>query len=252
MAKNTDPFREIMQEVTANLTANLRDVLATTLEKQLTESLTQSLLESEFYRRISKDMRSGLKRIYNEVSVAQRGSGTEVVDEKAAADKLFHDASEQLSEVLKQTEEAANNIIEMLEKHIELQALATEFLEKAHKGRITPMEWERLREINATLNEDLAALMTTMSFQDLTGQRIKKAVAAIKQLESTVLELYVSSGLMLKAHEETPGQSMNDLEAKTKAVVADITQKVVGSELKGPTGTTGQADIDDLLAQFGL
>ena len=251
MAKNVDPFREIMQEVTLNLTANLRDVLVATLEKQLTESLTQSLLESEFYRRISKDMRSGLKRIYNEVSVAQRGSGMEV-DEKAAADKLFHDASEQLSEVLKQTEEAANSIIEMLEKHIELQALATEFLEKAHKGRITPMEWERLREINATLNEDLAVLMTTMSFQDLTGQRIKKAVAAIKQLESTVLELYVSSGLMLKAHEEKPGQSMNDLEAKTKAVVADITQKVVGSELKGPTDTTGQADIDDLLAQFGL
>lgn len=261
MASNDDMFRKIMKEVTDNLTQNLREVLASTLEKQLTESLTQSLLESEFYRRISRDMRSGLRRIYKGMSVARtaavadhaatEGAHDFSVD-KAAADKLFHDASEQLSAVLQQTEEAANTIMGIVEKHMDWQAEASGLLEKARKGRITPTEWQRLNEINAVLGEDLVTLMTAMSFQDLTGQRIKKVVTAIKQLESTVLELYLSSGLMMKAYEEQPGQDLESLEKQTRAAVEDMKQKVVGSELKGPDSSANQGDIDALLAQFGL
>ena len=124
MAKDDDLFRQVMEDVTETLTANLREVLSTTLEKQLTESLTKSLLESEFYRRISTDMRSGLRRIYKEMSEARNaaapGSEPDIMDaaaEKAAADKLFHDASEQLSAVLRQTEDAANTIMGVVEKH---------------------------------------------------------------------------------------------------------------------------------------
>ena len=132
------------------------------------------------------------------------------------------------------------------------QAESAELLEKARKGRITPTEWQRLNEINQGLGEDLVTLMTAMSFQDLTGQRIKKVSAAIKQLESTVLELYLSSGLMMKAYEEEPGQDLASLEEQTKAAVLDLKQKVEGSELKGPTDDANQNDIDALLAQFGL
>lgn len=259
MVKDDELFRQVMEDVTETLTANLREVLTTTLEKQLTESLTKSLLESEFYRRISTDMRSGLRRIYKEMSDARNaaspGTVPDIPDaaaEKAAADKLFHDASEQLSAVLRQTEDAANTIMGVVEKHMDWQAESAELLEKARKGRITPTEWQRLNEINQVLGDDLVALMTAMSFQDLTGQRIKKVVAAIKQLESTVLELYLSSGLMMKAYEEQPGQDLASLEEQTKAAVQDLKQKVEGSELKGPSADANQQDIDDLLAQFGL
>jgi hypothetical protein len=45
---------------------------------------------------------------------------------------------------------------------------------------------------------------------------------------------------------------MSGLEEKTRAAAADITRKVVGSELVGPTTGASQGDIDALLAQFGL
>ena len=264
MEQNEDPVRRIMEEVTETLTANLREVLASTLEKQLTESLTRSLLESEFYRRVSRDMRNGLRRIYKEMSDARsaaapeahlemdRATADKAVADKAAADKLFHDASEQLSAVLQQTEDAANTIMNVVETQMDRQAESAELLEKARKGRITPTEWQRLTEINRVLGDDLTTLMTAMSFQDLTGQRIKKVVAALRQMESTVLELYLSSGLMMKAYEESPGQDLNQLEQETKAAVRDFKQKVEGSELKGPSEGASQQDIDDILAQFGL
>ncbi len=246
--------RSIMREVTENLTRNLRDALAAALEKQLTESLTQALLESEFYRKISTDMRDGLRRIYKEMNEARSaGSGDVHISDKAEADKLFKDASEQLSAVLRQTEDAANTIMEVVEHLQERQQENTMLLEKAHKGMITPAEWQKVIESNKSLGEDLTTLMTAMSFQDLTGQRIKKAVAAMKQLESTVLELYLSSGVMMKAYEEKPGQDMDRIEEQARAAVADLKQKVEGSELKGPSSDgCKQGDIDDLLAQFGL
>ncbi len=246
--------RSIMQEVTDNLTRNLREALATALEKQLTESLTQALLESEFYRKISTDMRDGLRRIYKEMNEARNvGYDETVISDKAMADKLFKDASEQLSAVLRQTEDAANTIMEVVEHLQELQQENAMLLEKAHRGRITPMEWQRVIESNKGLGEDLSTLMTAMSFQDLTGQRIKKAVAAMRQLESTVLELYLSSGVMMKAYEEKPGQDIARIEEQARAAVADLKQKVQGAELKGPSDDAcKQGDIDDLLAQFGL
>ena len=143
--------------------------------------------------------------------------------------------------------------IKTLSVRLERQQENAALLEKAHRGRITPAEWQRVIESNRILGEDLTTLMTAMSFQDLTGQRIKKAVSAMRQLESTVLELYLSSGVMMKAYEEKPGQDIAHIEEQARAAVADLKQKVEGSELKGPsTDGCQQGDIDDLLAQFGL
>ena len=85
--------------------------------------------------------------------------------------------------------------------------------------------------------------MTTLSFQDLTGQRIKRIIEAIKKVEQIVLDLYLSTGIQLKAREEAPDRDISDLEAEAK-------QKV--SELKGPQTKIKQGDVDDLLAQLGL
>ena len=251
MSQERDMFRQIMREITDGLTENLSQVLSDTLERQLSESLTSALVESEFYRRLNSDMRDGLRRIYKEANAAQDMTAEDkAMTEKQMADKLFHDASEQLAAVLQQTEDVTNKIMSMVERQMEFQAESATILNKGSALRLP--DYLRLTEINTSLGEDLLTLMTAMSFQDLTGQRIKKAVAAIKQLESTVLELYVSSGLMLKAYEKEPLQNLDELEQQTKAVVADITQKVIGSELKGPTDKASQGDIDALLAEFGL
>ena len=138
MVMKDDPLSEIMQEVTASLTTELRSALTEVLEKQLTQSLTQSLLESEFYRRISKDMRSGLRRLYKEVSVAQNAAAEGSSQDKARADKLFHDASEQLTAVLQQTEAAANTIMTLVEKHMSMQAESSELLERPAKAALPP------------------------------------------------------------------------------------------------------------------
>ena len=54
---------------------------------------------------------------------------------------------------------------------------------------------------NEQINNDLISIMTTLSFQDLTGQRVKKIIEALRKVEGIVFELYMSTGLSMKAYD---------------------------------------------------
>lgn len=251
-----DILRKVMNEVTEKLTVDLREVLSVTLEKQISSALTKSLLESEFYRRISDDMRLGLKKIYKEINAAATTSGADepsVVSDKARADKLFHEASEQLSAVLMQTEQATEAIMEVVEKHLDTQMEAATLLTRIKESDALPEDVQRLAVINSELGDDLNNIMLSLSFQDLTGQRIKRAVAALKEIESTVVEMYLSTGLLIQAYEEGPDRSLEDIEAETRQKVSGLKNaSVIDSPLKGPGDGATQQNIDDLLAQLGM
>jgi len=80
-----------------------------------------------------------------------------------------------------------------------------------------------------------------MSFQDLTGQRIKRIMTLVAETEQKLKRMIISFGIQLNEHERNPNISRKELQ---KAV----DEKVV--ELAGPQRTgqgLGQADIDDLL-----
>lgn len=70
-------------------------------------------------------------------------------------DALFHEASDQLGEVLKATETATMNIMEIVEKHLDLQAESSELLAAVREGAATPGQMVRLEEINTQLGDDL-------------------------------------------------------------------------------------------------
>jgi chemotaxis protein CheZ len=111
----------------------------------------------------------------------------------------------------------------------------------AEKGASS--EIEDLRAGQQALGEDLMEIMTTLSFQDLTGQRIKRIVSALQQIEKVVFELYMSTGLSMKALEQNPEMSVEEIRQTSKARA---------TELKGPQAGASQSDVDDLLSQLGL
>ena len=86
-------------------------------------------------------------------------------------------------------------------------------------------------------------IMTALSFQDLTGQRIKRIVTALQQIEKVVFELYMATGLSMKAMEQNPEKSVEEIRQASKARA---------TQLKGPQAGATQTDVDDLLSQLGL
>jgi chemotaxis protein CheZ len=240
MTGDQDILGGVVEKVVASIVADLKDSIVAAVERQISSSLTRSLLESEFHKRLSQEMRGGLQAIYKEINAAKR------VSDKVAGEnpeKLFNEASDQLDEILRATEDATGKIMDIVEKQQDMQEGASKILHGLKNGGVTKDQLQTLREISDALGVDLMEIMTTLSFQDLTGQRIKRIIDAIKKVETIVLDLYLATGLKMKAHEEAPDKDLEQVEAETSRKM---------SELKGPQADAKQADVDSLLSQLGL
>ncbi|WP_428569206.1 MAG: protein phosphatase CheZ [Solidesulfovibrio sp. DCME] len=244
MVNDEELVERLLDKILREVVPELRDSISASIEREVAKTLSRTLLESEFHQRLNQEMRKGLQDIYKEIHQAAKNENEHIPrEEKQEADKLFQEAAQQLDKILQTTESATTDIMDIVEKHMEFQANAAADLDALEQGQADPAAIARLREANAALGDDLMRIMTTLSFQDLTGQRIKRIIGAIKKVEQIVLDLYLSTGLQMKAWAEEPEKDIKVLEAEAK-------QKV--SELKGPQTKVGQGDVDDLLAQLGL
>lgn len=244
MLSNTELADRFIERVVERISDDLRKSMAQALEKELQKNIKRSLMQGEFHRTLNAELQDGLKQIYKEIAQAKKVDGKlplGVTETQTAA--LISEASDQLDEILKATEQAAVQVMDIVENQMELQAEMTEILERFRSGGARAADVNALINTNQRLNEDFMRIMTALSFQDLTGQRIKKIITAIQQVERITMELFVTTGLKIKGLSEHPDKDIRTLE--TEAM-----QKV--SELKGPQTSANQKDVDDLLAQLGL
>ncbi|NCD25034.1 MAG: hypothetical protein EOL86_05530 [Deltaproteobacteria bacterium] len=232
--------QELLARITAKAESTIRDVIATALTEEISRALTRALTEGEFYRSISTDLQDGLKSIYKEINAAAMVTGQSSAPQTVETDQIFSEASTQLNEILQTTETATESIMAVVEKHLDRNDQTLAILDGFKDA---PPELATLRSGAEELGADLMEIMTTLSFQDLTGQRIKRIVTALQQIERVVFELYMATGLSMKAMEANPDQPVEEIRQKSKARV---------SELKGPQTDASQADVDDLLSQLGL
>jgi chemotaxis protein CheZ len=234
--------QELLNRITSKAESTIREVISTALTDEISRALTMALTEGEFYRAVSQDLQEGLKSIYREINAAATSTASELPPTPPVPDEMFSEASTQLRAILQTTEQATESIMSLVEKHLDASERAAGLLDSLENGEARP-EVAELRGANQALSEDLMEIMTTLSFQDLTGQRIKRIVAALQQIEKVVFELYMATGLSMKAMEQNPDQDVEEIRQASKARA---------TELKGPQDASSQTDVDDLLSQLGL
>ena len=214
----------------------------------LSASLANALKESELYRHINTEMRQGLQHIYKTIASVTGQNQDSACQENTG--KLFCEATEQLNEVMLTTQEATESIMGEVEGLLDRLQDISERLANIKDIAGEDVAGDLIDQVTAFENS-LTQIMTTLSFQDLTGQRLKKVVTALKEIQNSIFEMYVSSGLMLKTSEEMPEKEVAEIAAESKKRMDEI-KEVKDSELKGPSRGTNQADVDSLLADLGL
>lgn len=98
----------------------------------------------------------------------------------------------------------------------------------------------RLEQVRSMLAQDdkhLMEIMTTLSFQDLVAQRVKKLVTILDEVQTKLLELVVVFGLQRTGNE---------------AVGTGIADQMLKQLEESKTTAMKQQVADDLLAQFGF
>jgi len=155
----------------------------------------------------------------------------------------FPEASTQLNAVTGDLENAANKIMTIVEglmsdgdtTHGLLQEL------KAWAGSLSAQDAakgteiiKKLDEVNAKGKNDMMEIFSNMSFQDLTGQKLKKVIGSLAVVESKLLELALNFGF-----EGDP--------------VKDNQKAELLNELKGPTNNLplDQDIVDRIMRELG-
>jgi len=140
---------------------------------------------------------------------------------KEIATEKMPRAVDQLQMVIDKTEEAAQRTLEIAEKYI-LQM--DNFSNHLRQIQGPAESIEVLKNFKNSLEDDLTEIITTQSFQDLTGQVLKKVISLVGDLEVELIRLIKTFGLKIEE----------------KEVVQKETEKV------------SQEDVDDLLKEFGF
>lgn len=191
-------------------------------------------MSEEKWDTVLQDLKGELADLANFVEKTK--SGMEGVQSTVNAGKeALPQATDELNAVTVDLEKAANTIMSILERVMSEQDRAVSML-GVLKSWAQDLEakngTEGLGIINVlegsfgTMRTDMMDILTNMSFQDLSGQKIKKVMSGFSVVQNKIIELAVTFGLQT-SHEEV--KEKNDLleEIKDVSVSMDLKQDII-------------------------
>jgi chemotaxis protein CheZ len=251
---------KIVDIVDGKLTEAEMEELADFFKIALIESFDQD--DEHFFKGLAYEMSSSVKDLALMIIDFRRDLKSRIhPDITDLTQKYIPQTADQLEGIIETTEQAANKIMDNLEAmQVDCENMAA-ILSDLKGGKISLPAGDG-SEIEPNSTEALAPLiqhLTTiidantamiadsfvqMSFQDLTGQRIKRIMSLVSQMESRLQKMVVSFGIKVAEKERNPDISDTEL-------AQAVAEKE--SELAGPQKTgcgLDQAGIDDLLANI--
>ncbi|MFA5073242.1 MAG: protein phosphatase CheZ [Nitrospirota bacterium] len=209
-----DPRKEILDDLMTFLSA------VTNHEYEKADEIIQQVIkkgQGTLFQEVGKITRKLHDTIKSfKEAIDPRLKGMAHADIPSAVDKLQY--------VIEKTEEAANKTMGFVEKHLlEMDNLAAHI--RGIKGKGNEKTVAYLKEFKNKLEDDLTEIITTQSFQDLTGQTIKKVITLVGDIEAELIRLITGFGVKVDAG--SPAEEISP-------------EKV------------SQEGVDDLLKEFGF
>jgi chemotaxis regulatin CheY-phosphate phosphatase CheZ len=221
--KKTLPSGDPRTEVYARLMEFMESVASGDYEKA--DILIQGLVQTPAGQATSVQ-----DDLFKEVGRVTRKLHDSVKSFKEALDPRLKDmaikdmpsAIDRLQFVIEKTEEAANKTMGIVEKYIIGMDDLSSHLRNIKEPQASA---EFLKKFKNELEDDLTEILTTQSFQDLTGQTLKKVITLVGDIEKELVVLIATFGV----------------KADAGAPIAALAEEKVSQE-----------GVDDLLKEFGF
>lgn len=185
------------------------------------------------FNEVMNKLREELSSLASFIDKTRQGIDNIEMTVKIGSEK-FPEASNQLSAVTGELENAANTIMTILEglmaeqeRADALLARLSDWVAKSASGdkEAGAAAISELKAINAKTRSDMMDVFANMSFQDLTGQKLKKVIGSLAIVEKKLLEMALSFGV------ESLGEG-NGARGAIKAADMPINQDIVDRLLK--------------------
>jgi len=179
--------------------------------------------------------------------------------------KYIPQATDQLVDIIDATEKAANKIMDNLDSMQEDIERMEKILSSLKEGKVMVPEGKNdmveiridgqtiktisplIDYIESSRKKYMSLISDSfvqMSFQDLTGQRIKRTMNLVSQMEEKIKTMVISFGIKLTEIEKNPDISKKELQRAVEEKVIELT----GPQKEGQG--LDQSGIDELLANI--
>ena len=189
----------------------------------------RAMSQGDFQHEIKEELYGQLGDIARYINATIKKMQTVEPSITHASDKIPQ-ASVQLSEISKATEAATHNVMSQVEKVLDNHELIIHHTESAERSSDPANSLIEVKNVVSENRDILMDIITGLSFQDLTGQKIKVIVGLIEDVEKRLLQLIVTFGLKSK--------DVNEDDATLKEFSDNPTLK--------------QDVVDNILKEFGF
>jgi len=250
------------------ISAIVRDQLSREQIDELMGFVSQAMhhgldMEDEvFFCEIAHEMTDGIKELALMIVEFRKDIKSKISpDITEMATTHLPKATDQLEGIIETTEKTANKVMDNLEQ-MQTQMEQMETLFSAFKKGEIKQNGDEPKSLDAEAlsllmpvikqvedglgshNALISDIFTQMSFQDLTGQRIKQIMNLVGQMEQKLTKMIISFGIQMQEKENNPGISKAEIESKVDEKVCQL----AGPQREGQG--LAQNDIDDLLGNL--
>ena len=198
-----------------------------------------------FFRNLAHEMKGEMKELALMIMDVRKDLVVKIDPEiTELAVKYIPQASDQLEGVIACTEMAANRIMDNLETMQKEAEELRSLLKELKQGKEKVSLAERVESFVERHTALISDSFVQMSFQDLTGQKIKKITQLVTLTEERLRKMIISFGVKLNEKEKNPHISEEELDRTVREKVSEL-----GSSAGAEQGLN-QSDIDDLLARI--
>ena len=203
---------------------------------------------------ITDEMPDAIEKLHLVIQRMESAANSTLDDAEELLDqsKQEQDSNNELIEV---TEDFSKKLIALKEKHPDSNSEFDEILETVNSKFSIGLQQ---RKIQLESDEKLYFnIISNQSFQDLTGQTLKKIIAFIEELENNLLSILERYSTKTTGNKNERSQS--EKKSHVSPLIGSKTEE--GLILEGPQDNTAtakesepkkQADIDSMLADFGF
>jgi len=256
--------KEISNIVEGKLSSDEIEQLTVFFKQAMANGMDQD--DDGFFRSLASEMTGGVKDLALVLIDFRRELKSKIHPNITdIATKFIPQAADQLEEVIETTEIAANKVMDNLENMEENTGEIKKILSSLREGAMAvpgqgkdnhPIKIDEktvktiapLIDYMESSTEDYVSLISDsfaqMSFQDLTGQRIKRIITLVSEMEEKIKNMVISFGIKLEEREKNPHISQDELQK----VVDEKVEELSGPQRQGQG--LDQSGIDDLLANL--
>ena len=265
---------DAIYEIEVKADSSLTQVIEKIVEKEVVvekEASGESVAD-QFYKEISEEMFNEIGKMARDLSISIKtplDEDMKNVDISQAGVDL-ESAKGKLQNIVEMTEKATMEIMDISENIQEgcdeIKKNLTEiqkinFIGSLEKEAQKEEQEKLIAAIESTdkliknIIVNISRILESLSFQDLSGQQIKKILSVLSSVQVQLLSMLVTFGVKLKKKEVYEGLALGEKEdlvhQEVNKMKSKVSDEVWEAEEEGE-GPLNQEAVDDLLAELGF